>query len=335
MPFHRALARVAFVTAVCCAPLANAQLSTNDTFNDFILEAVDELAHSSSGLGYDRHTFFSRPIKYDNGEIRANSPPLTMCVAAVAEVMITAINRYVKKTGDRTPYEYLPASSWNRMRPKDIRSHIWVDHRLDSYGTADALRTFGIGKLAKFSELRPGAVVNINRTNGTGHAVIFMNYLDKEGGTLKTWSPDVAGFRYFSAQGKGRRPNAGFGFRAAFFEKPGQKDKPGQKEKPASNSCPVLHDKTMLRDCGVIFSHGQDMLNTGYVLHPSKWSAKQRDANLMALQQGLYERSRSRGPGFMGLPMSQSRSAFERDIERKDTMEINPKFQNANVTTDD
>lgn len=325
MPFHRALARVAFVIAVGCSPLVSAQVSTKDTFNDFILEAVDELAHSSSGLGYDRHKFFSRPIKYGNGEIRANSPPLTMCVAAVAEVMITAINRYVKKTGDRYPYEYLPASSWNRMRPSDIRSHIWVDHRLDSYGTADALVTFGIGKLVKFSELQPGAVVNINRTNRSGHAVIFMNYLDKEGGMLKAWSPEVAGFRYFSAQGQGRKPNAGFGFRAAFFEKPGQK------------SCPVLRDKTMLRDCGVIFSHGQDMLNTGYVLHPSKWkeNAKKRDENLAALRQGLYKRSRSRGPGFMGLPMNQSWSAFQRDIERKDTMEINPKFENANVTTDD
>lgn len=325
MQFHLALAKVAIVTTVCCSSLASAQVSTNDTFNEQIVKAVYKLAGSSSGLGYDRHKFFSRTIDYDKGKIRANSPPLTMCVAAVAEVMITAINDYVEKTGDRTPYEYLPASSWNRMRPKDIRSHIWVDHRLDSYGTADALVTFGIGKLVKFSELRPGAVVNINRTNRSGHAVIFMDYLDKEGSTLKTWSPEVAGFRYFSAQGQGRKPNAGFGFRAAFFEKPGQK------------FCPVLRDKTMLRDCGVIFSHGQDMLNTGYVLHPTKWkeNKKKRDDNLAALQKGLYERSRSRGPGFMGLPIKQSRSEFERDIERKDTMEINPMFKNANVTTDD
>jgi hypothetical protein len=323
MNARNALVRTFLFWSLLGSSGAFAQVTTGEDFNAYMLEAVEELARTSAGQGYDKDRFYSKSTPYADGVVRANAPPLTMCVAAVAEVMITAINRYVEKTGDRSPYAYLPPSSWNSMRPQDIRSHIWVDHHLDSYGTADALVTFAIGRRVKFSELRPGAVINLNRTNGSGHAVIFMNYLGRQGETLPAHTPEVAGFRYFSAQGKGLSKDAGFGYRSAFFAVPGKQ------------FCPVLEDKSILRDCDVKRSAGQDTLNTGYLLLPAKWDAKLRDRNLKAIKDRMYKRSGKRGRGFPGLPANPSRKTFERFITQNDTMQLNPKFKQANETTDD
>jgi hypothetical protein len=37
-----------------------------------------------------------------------------MCVAAVTEVMIEALNIYCKETGDKTPFNKLAPTSWTR-----------------------------------------------------------------------------------------------------------------------------------------------------------------------------------------------------------------------------
>lgn len=302
----------------------HAQEPIPKNFNSYVVRAVEELSNKSLGQGYDIRNAFTHDVKYGDRIIRSSKPPLTMCVAGVAEVIVTAINLYVEETGDREPYSYLPADSWNRMRPKDIRSHIWVSHQLDSYGTADAIVTFGIGRRVKFSELEPGSFVNINRTNKSGHAVVFLSYVDKNGNNLPAYSQDVAGFRYFSAQGVGQKPGAGLGYRVAFFTYSDNK-----------KICPDSVPDGTKRDCGVIYSLSQKMLNTGYMLYPKRWDSNTRDRNLQALANGLYKQSRSRGPGFMGLPSTLNQSKFMYRIEKQDTMQLNPVFMHANETTDD
>src|SRR5947209_2122063 len=108
-----------------------------DGFNHYIIEAVKYLKANYAALGYDISQAYTHDIPYgkdSNGkDTKVNGSPkhYTMCVAAVAEVIITAIKIYEEeklKTKDsvaaRKPLEYLPASSWNRMRPDDLRSHI-------------------------------------------------------------------------------------------------------------------------------------------------------------------------------------------------------------------
>lgn len=168
-----------------------------DNFNKYILRAVEDLHQHYPSMGYNISKAYTHNIPYGNEEVKASSPPLTMCVAATAEVIITALNIYVAETGDKSVYTYFPASSWNRMRPKDIRSHIWVDPKLDSYGTADALVTFGVGKRVKFSELEPGSFVNFNRLNRTGHSVIFLGFIDSKGNILPQYSDEVRGLNIF------------------------------------------------------------------------------------------------------------------------------------------
>jgi hypothetical protein len=189
--------------------------ATPDSFNAYILKAVTELNTNFGGKGYNINKAYTHAYGYGTGKINPSDPPWTMCVAAVAEVITTAINIYVKDTNDRSPYIHLPVDGWNRMRPTDIRSHIWVDSRLDSYGTADALVTFGVGKHVPFSDLTPGSFINLNRQRPnmkpSGHAVVFLAFLDKDGKELSTYSNKVVGFKYFSSQGSG--PGSGFGTR--------------------------------------------------------------------------------------------------------------------------
>ena len=295
-----------------------------DGMNAYVLRAVEQLHKESPAKGYNIARAYTKEIRYGSGMIRPSEPPLTMCVAAVAEVVITAINLYAAETGDTSAYAYLPAEGWNRMRPRDIRSHIWVAHQLDSYGTADAFVTYGIGRRVRFSELSPGSFVNINRTNKSGHAVVFLSYVDKVGNNLTAYSDAVAGFRYFSAQGVGRKPSAGFGHRIAFFT-----------HSDGTRVCPERTVDGTKRDCDVMYTLSQRYLNTGYLQSPKHWNASQRDNNLKALAQDLYKQSRSRGKEFLGFPSSLSEKEFYARLNRRDTLLLNPAFENANRTTDD
>lgn len=302
----------------------NTYAAMPNAFNEYILKAVADLNQHYPSKGYDINKAYTHDIAYDSGTVKASQPALTMCVAATAEVIITALNLYVKETGDKSVYAYLPVTSWNRMRPKDIRSHIWVDPKLDAYGTADALVTFGIGKRVKFSELEPGSFVNINRLNKSGHSVIFIGFIDSKGDVLPVYSDKVMGFKYFSAQGSGTKGDSGFAYRYAFFAKDNNKP-----------FCPTL-PAGKRRDCQIIWSTGQKYLNTGYMLMPSVWDAAQRDKNLHEIAQGLYKQTRSRGPSALpGISDTLSLADFLKAIDTKDTMILNPVFKASNVTTDE
>jgi len=177
-----------------------------------------------------------------------------MCVAAVSEVIIEALNIYAARTGDYTPFERLPMRSWNNGSRTDIRPYIFQYDEVDSHGTADALSKFGIGREVRFEELLPGDFITMNRTTRSGHTAVFLGYVNKTYGDEPEYSNRVVGFRYFSAQGKGK-PDAGLAYRWAFF----------------SPNCPGrVPGKT--RDCNIIFSHNQRTLNTGYMLHPRGWN---------------------------------------------------------------
>lgn len=295
-----------------------------DGFNKYILRAVDELLSTHGGRGYDIKSVFTHKLPYNGEEINPTNAPLTMCVAAVAEVIITALNIYSNEQNDRSIYSFLPRNGWVRMRPTDIKSHIWVDPNLDAYGTADALVTFGIGKHVRFSELTPGSFVNLNRNipgrKPSGHAVVFLAFIDDKGTEVPTHSPNVAGFKYFSAQGQGLAPpDSGFGIRYAFFMKDGGKV-----------YCPRLGDGKRA-DCGVTYSRSQKLLNTGYMLHPKHWNATERDENLEEIRNMFRIKANSRGPEFFGIPFNATPEQID-EILNRDIMKLNPLYEDITGT---
>jgi hypothetical protein len=296
----------------------------SDAFNSYIVQAVNLVAAHYTAEGYGQSAY-THKLKYGPYEIPAGpKAPQTMCVAAVAEVIITALNLYMEESRDYGPATYLTADGWSRLRPADIKAHIWVDRHLQSYGTADALSTFGVGHHLPFTQLTPGSFVNLNRTNGGGHAVVFMAYIDNQGRELPAYSDEVAGLKYFSSQGRSGAPGSGFGFKYGFFNVAG---------KPY---CPKLGGGKRV-DCGIIYSFSQHLLNSGYMLVPRAWDKAYRDQSLAKLAEHLYQQNYSKGPAEERLPgvrAGMSRDEFISVLQQKDTMTLNPQYSSENMPDD-
>ena len=226
-------------------------------FNAYVLKAVDYLRQNYGLQGYDINSILTHDIQYhDQGVLKARRAPLTMCVAAVMEVILTAYDIYARETGDYSPYAYLPKRSFEGLAITDLKGHIWVNHDFKADGTADALINFGMGERRLFEDLRPGDFVNINRTTKTGHAVVFIGFINKTGKLLAKHDSTVVGFKYFSSQGQREAGLGGFDYRYAVFSKFG---------------CPEMPYK---RDCNVIYSTSQLYLNTGTMLAPAFWTGQ-------------------------------------------------------------
>jgi len=242
-------------------PPLKAVRSEDYYFNSYILKAVEYIKKNYGLKGYNIHAALTHDINYGTyGTIKALNAPQTMCVAAAMETMLTAYQIYANETGDYSLYNYLPKSSYERLGAGDLRGHIWVNHNFNSWGTADALRNFGMGVKVKFQNLLPGSFVNINRTTKTGHAVVFINYLTSDGKEQNYYNNKVIGFKYFSSQGKAQAGQGGFDYRYAIFSQFG---------------CPEINNGTNIkRDCNVIYSENQNYLNTGMMLSPKYWTGE-------------------------------------------------------------
>lgn len=224
-------------------------------FNAYVLKAVAYLDGSYGRLGYDINSILTHDIEYHTfGTLKARHAPLTMCVAAQMEVILTAYEIYARETGDYSVYNYLPKRSFEGLAVTDLKGHIWVNSAFNANGTADALINFGMGERRLFENLEPGDFVNINRTTKTGHAVTFIAYIGNTGKLLPKYGPEVVGFKYFSSQGRAAAGEGGLDYRYAVFSKFG---------------CPEMPYK---RDCNVIYSTDQRMLNTGTMLSPKFWT---------------------------------------------------------------
>jgi hypothetical protein len=220
-----------------------------ETFNSYLLEAVDQIHKSWAKKGY-ASAAYTHDFKVGHIEFNASNPPYTMCVAAQMEIILAALNIYKDRTGDNSFLNFLPDRQWTRQSPGTFKNLVWVNS--GSLGTAFALERYGMGHQCPFDALEPGCFINLNRNNNTGHAVLFLGYLDEKGDALEKFGPKVAGFKYYSSQGT--RSDGGFDFRYAFFE--------GVK--------PAL-DGNRRRDIGLIRSDKQKYLNCGYMHHPNRW----------------------------------------------------------------
>jgi hypothetical protein len=223
-------------------------------FNAYILKAVDYLDRNYGLLGYNVNSQNTHEISYFTyGIFKPTGGGLTMCVAGVLEVIMTAFEIYSKETGDHSIYDFLPFNSWSSTQGDTIKAQIWVNPALDSAGTGDAIAHYGIGEHVRFQDLQPGGFININRENGSGHSVTFLGYIDIHGNDVAQYDDTVVGFRYFGAQGRHIKGQGGLGFRHAFFSKYG---------------CP---DVPYARDCNVQLSDDQHILNVGQILDPKLW----------------------------------------------------------------
>jgi hypothetical protein len=255
---HRLISIVIFLVMIF---LSNQKCHAQDSsFNSYLLRAVDSIQQHWRLQGYNLHCALTHDLQLGRVKLKATRPSLTMCVAAQLELIITALNIYTEESKDTAYYSFLKPEQWMYSRGGSIRDMIWVNS--GSNGTADAVRKFGMGDTVIFEDLRPGCFVNLNREK-SGHAVLFLAFLDSTGKEMNWYSPEVKGFKYYSSQGSEIVGKGGYGYRYAFFGK----------------TCPVL-EPGKKRDCGVIFSRKQKLLNCGYMYAPKFWVVTRRDKTI-------------------------------------------------------
>jgi hypothetical protein len=88
-----------------------------------------------------------------------------------------------------------------------------------------------------------------------------------------TYTPDVIGFKYFSAQGKGKA-DAGFAYRYAYFD----------------GHCPAT-GQTVPRDCGIRRSENLALLDGGRMHYPISWDYENAVAAIKEGIRGAFEQS--------------------------------------------
>lgn len=297
------------------ASQANAQ---TPTLNSKILEAIKLVETTRSNGGYDLNKAYTQNLSYGQGGViptssrpaGATPPHSTMCVAAVVEVLVEAINLHAAEPGaNKDIYQLLALKSWRSGNILSLKANIFRFQGTGSPGTAFSLERMGIGRQKPFESLVPGDVVNFNRPpsttfpSGSGHSVFFISFLTKSS-EVSSYSDQVVGFRYFSAQG-GSRPDAGFGYRNGYF----------------MGSCPQPR-KAGVDDCNIFRGltagpngtrvQDQFLLNTGEMYHPSAWSKEKLDS-----AQAAITRSVERGFSQQGLSGNALRSAVATELQRE------------------
>jgi hypothetical protein len=294
--------------ALVLAGLASESPASAEDFNSYVLKAIDALYPRYSGGGYNLSSAFTHNLPYGTGVIKKSSTHAdaapTMCVAGVTEVILTAIKLYADEKGFRdetaanSPFRKAPLSLWTKGNLSSIRANMFMFAGTGSRGTAHTLQRFGMGRELPFDQLKPGDFINLNRVSGSGHAVVFLGYLDGNGTILDRFGPEVKGFKYFSAQGKGK-PDAGLAYRYAYFE----------------GTCPPTTAQKV-HDCHVIRSRNPALLNSGRMNTPDGWAV---DASLAALRQQIGRDIEMSNPGV-------TRAFVDAELDRELPSSIDPKL---------
>lgn len=263
-------------TALFWSDAARAADPEAEDLNGYILQAVRWLSENRKGLGYHANGVFCEDLQYGEETLRASAQyvPQTMCVSAVAEIVIRAIQFYALDTQETLPFREIPGSMWVRARPAiDIRPWLFRS-TAPSNGIADTLNRYPFGEALSFGELKPGDIIYFNRTR-SGHACIFLGYLKGAYEETPAYSSEVTGFRYFSSQSS-HKP--GFDERWAYFR----------------GAAPPAHPEK-IRDYGILRSSNPTFLNAGRIWAPSRWrvqeallryraEARQRARDIVAAQ---------------------------------------------------
>jgi len=164
-----------------------------------------------------------------------------------------------------------------------------------SKGTGYTLERFGLGRQVTFEDLKPGDFINLNRTSGSGHSVVFMGYLDRRSNVRDKYSTEIVGFKYFSAQGKGSA-DAGMGYRYGYF----------------NGFCPDRNSTHgFRRDCNIIKSTNRAFLNMGRMYDPTEWDYENAVKQIRAGVRSAFEET------YPGLPRDFVDSLAEVELNRE------------------
>ena len=131
----------------------------------------------------------------------------THCVGITFEVFFKAMQSRNRKLG-------LDADDFNKMTFEELHDFMLIWYVASGNKQVNnieiAVEKYGLGKrIDRFEDARAGDFMDISRTNGTGHTVVFQNWIRNNGG-------QITGIRYWSSQ------ESGVGFNMEYFDTSGQ-----------------------------------------------------------------------------------------------------------------
>ncbi|MGI6616231.1 MAG: hypothetical protein ACOX30_09525 [Dethiobacteria bacterium] len=131
----------------------------------------------------------------------------THCVGITFEVFFKAMQARNRKLG-------LDADDFNKMTFEELYDFMLIWYVAGGNKQVNnieiAVEKYGLGKgIDRFEDARAGDFMDISRTNGTGHTVVFQDWSRNDNG-------QIIGVRYWSSQ------ESGVGFNTEYFEISGQ-----------------------------------------------------------------------------------------------------------------
>ncbi len=175
------------------------QVNVNVTFNQYVLDIIDTYAIGEGKYpyllnnDYANYNGVTQTLTYQGKELLKAHPSgnrASHCVGITFEVFFRAMQQRNRDLG-------IPGDDFNGMSYEDLFDFImnWfaASGPKRNSNIAIAVEKYGIGKrLYDLEDVKPGDFIDLNRQNGTGHTVVFINWIREQN--------RIIGLRYWSSQ---------------------------------------------------------------------------------------------------------------------------------------
>jgi hypothetical protein len=163
--------------------------------NDYVVDVLEEYPRDGTHryLWVNSYDGVTRDVLYENRVVARENPDgsgTCFCCGLTFEVFFRSLQRLF---GDLKQDQDVNGMVWSQMRDLLV---IWFVQQMWGEGPGPAVEKYGIGdKIYSFADARKGDFLQYWRTTGSGHSVIFIEWM------LNTATGDTTGFRYWSTQG--------------------------------------------------------------------------------------------------------------------------------------
>lgn len=185
---------IPFITLVAVVSLLLSLPQQDDVdFNDYVINTIEQYENNGT-LPYSWVSGYEGVTKNLNfkGEVIARANPdsshSSYCCGLTFEVYYKSLMRLLKDRGMKNVI--------NDMTAEDMEDFIsiWFVQEVNGDGPGLALEKYDLGyQIDDMKDVQKGDFVQIWRTSGSGHSVIFMNWTTNDEG-------DTTGMRYWSTQ---------------------------------------------------------------------------------------------------------------------------------------
>ena len=175
------------------------QVNANVTFNQYVLDIIDTYAIGEGKYpyllnnDYANYNGVTQTLTYQGKELLKAHPSgnkASHCVGITFEVFFRAMQQRNRDLG-------IPVDDFNGMSYDDLFDFVmnWfaASGSKKNNNIAIAVEKYGIGKrLYDLEDVKSGDFIDLNRQNGTGHTVVFINWIREQN--------RIIGLRYWSSQ---------------------------------------------------------------------------------------------------------------------------------------